>query len=394
VTFSTAGGAGKVAVMLAAAQRTLGWDAEVFHVTSSNLHSDPFELPIHTLLAGIDNCIIRKPGFKSLISLSRDKKTVPLPELLKSADVVHLHWINGVTRLSQIRQSAPSARIVMTLHDMNPFTGTCHQSFGCTQFRDRCQECPAVRAFARKAVESRLAQKTLEYKSDKDLVVVAPTEWVRNLAKTSSALGDQDIHVIPNPVGDEFLLPQPPAERELAAAEGTSEPRFCLIANDLKDPLKNVEFAVQALSIVRESVPNATLRLIGQNGEAFEASPGVIYLGQQSGPSVRAELNQAEALLIPSLGENAPMVVLEAASLGVPVIGKNIPSLESMLADLPTCATVESVKDMARSMEALVLAKARGLGQSEKNSLRTLARESFSSRKVAAQYLTLYGKGS
>jgi len=107
-------------------------------VLSTNLRSEPLLSPRHTLAAIIDQYLVKEPGFRAPVSLFRDTVSPPMAKALSSAEVIHLHGINGIVQLSQIRSRFPDTKIVWTLHDMNPFTGACHYSLGCQGFENDC----------------------------------------------------------------------------------------------------------------------------------------------------------------------------------------------------------------------------------------------------------------
>ena len=61
------------------------------------------------------------------------------------ADVIHLHWIAFFADYPSFFNSIPDdIPIVWTLHDMNPLTGGCHYSGGCTRFINGCGSCPQL----------------------------------------------------------------------------------------------------------------------------------------------------------------------------------------------------------------------------------------------------------
>ena len=68
-----------------------------------------------------------------------------LPEF-KEADIIHLHWINqGYLSLKNIRRIIDSGKpVVWTMHDMWPFTGICHYSGTCENYRSFCHNCPML----------------------------------------------------------------------------------------------------------------------------------------------------------------------------------------------------------------------------------------------------------
>lgn len=390
VSFSSSGGAGRVASQLVGSQANLGWDSQLISFTDTNLRAEPFALPLHSLFAGFDHVVHKSTRFEGLISLSRDRLARSLRDELSDADVVHLHWINGVTNIDHVRKVAPRAKIVWTLHDMNPFTGVCHQSFGCLRFRDDCSACPAVRSFSQRSVSLSLQEKASVYGRTSNLTVVAPSNWLRELAAESHAMRGLDIRVIPNPVGDLFARESVPSSRDSESLRPLFRPHFCLIATDLDDPLKNVKFAVEAFSVFRTKNPQARLVLAGRNGARFALHEGVELRGELDTGAIQKLLSQSCALLLPSLAENAPVVVAEAACLGTPTIASNIPPLAEITNSLGFGGLADTPGEMGRIMNQFWQALRTQSGLDDREDLRTKAHALFHPRQIADKYLKLY----
>ena len=138
ISFSQSGGAGGVANILSQARTERGLPTSHWFSIERNLRVAPWSAPRHTVAALVDDAIIRKPEFKAPISLARDGLSFPNEDELNAWDVLHLHNINGVLSLTELASRFPTKRMVWTLHDMNPMTGTCHYSLGCTEYLSDC----------------------------------------------------------------------------------------------------------------------------------------------------------------------------------------------------------------------------------------------------------------
>src|SRR3977135_3642448 len=76
-------------------------------------------------------------------SLSLAGNDLSAHPLVAQSDVVHLHWVgSSATPGSLGRLLDRGNPVVWTLHDQAPFTGGCHYSAGCTEFRSTCSNCP------------------------------------------------------------------------------------------------------------------------------------------------------------------------------------------------------------------------------------------------------------
>jgi glycosyltransferase involved in cell wall biosynthesis len=131
------------------------------------------------------------------------------------------------------------------------------------------------------------------------------------------------IPVIPNPLPEEGILP---------ARRARVSGRASLVAiNNGFTPYKNVHNLLKAFPAIRASSPNATLRLIGRemeiSGPAWrwanqrDLTGGVEFVGPIPGDEIHAALDASDLLVHPSLLEACPMVVIDAMSRSVPVVG-------------------------------------------------------------------------
>jgi len=383
LTFSSAGGAGKVAHRLSSALGQLGWDSSVAQAMESDLRQAPLALPLHTLSAAVDNYLVKKPGYPSLISLSRDSRNAHLP-LSAGADVYHLHWINGLSPHHRFA-FPPAAKVVWTLHDMNPFTGGCHHSFDCNGFEGDCSNCPAVRGLFQSAVAKNLETKKLSVGLWPTLSVVSPSSWLATRAKRSTVMEGLEVSVVANPIDPSFL--ETPSQRRLGRNTAESA-LFVVIATDLDDPIKDVEVAVNSFIRAKKSHPEIHLLLIGQGGSRFAGMPGVELLGQLDAPEIIRVLDRAEFLVIPSRAENSPSVAYEAAARGVIPLVRNTAGLPEVVSNLQEGYVFEDQVDL----EALVskVTTAPRLSEDRIKKMTSRVRALCSPEKVAQQYAELY----
>ena len=327
VSFSSSGGAGAVAAVLSEEQRRQGRVSRVHSVISGNLRAKPLSSPVHTVAAAMDHYLVKEPSFGSPISLFRDAVKTPLAHELSSYDIIHLHGINGALDLESLGGRATPKRVVWTLHDMNAFTGTCHYSLGCRNFETSCSECPAVRSAWKTRVENRLAQKIEAIAKIPHLSVVAPSTWLAEQASRSPALAALPLSVIPNPVNP--VLTSEPSARE----RQDDVFRVVVVAQNLEDPVKSVHTAVEAFREVFSTSTKAELILVGRNGDQW-ASQYVSPTGPLSPGELRDLLHRSDVLLVPSLAENAPLVIAEAAACGVASIVRDVGGMAEMVTTL------------------------------------------------------------
>ena len=99
-----------------------------------------------------------------------------------SADLVHLHWVNGLVRTRSLRKV--NKPVVWTLRDMWPFTGGCHHSLGCDRFTGSCGLCPQLESNS--AYD--LTRYVLRHKKSslpENICVVGISQWMSECARRS-----------------------------------------------------------------------------------------------------------------------------------------------------------------------------------------------------------------
>ena len=381
ISFSQSGGAGGVAQILREARSAAGSPTAHRFSIAKNLRVAPWSSPQHALGAVIDDAIIRNPGFKAPISLARDDLNVDLGDELNMWDVLHLHNVNGLLTLADFAERFPTKRIVWTLHDMNPMTGTCHYSLGCQGYLSDCSSCPAVRGPFQRRVSISLSQKTMALKNLTNLAVAAPSQWLADRASESSAMCDLPIHVIPNPIRPVFC------ESPATPADGNRF-TFCVVAQNLSDPVKNVAMAVEVFQELKKAYPHISLALVGNNGGSF-LGDGITELGSLAPEEMAHILSNTSSLIVPSLAENSPLVIAEAAARGTASIVSSVGGMPDMVASLEVGKVFSNGADLYESMAHIAQWDGHN-SPASREALSARAKNLFSPASVSQQYDDLY----
>ena len=370
-----------MAKILTEARTSQGLPTAHHFAIEGNLWESPLSSPMHTVAAAADHFLVRARGFSSPISLARDRVGSPVNLDLENWDVLHLHGINGLVKLDELAARLPDKRIIWTLHDMNPMTGVCHYSLGCTGFTAGCGSCPAVRKPFHPAVEKSLTRKISAVSSFSKLSVVAPSDWLAKMASFSQVFQSHPVTLIPNPISTIFC--EPPKSQ--------APPRFTflVVAQNLSDPVKNVGMAVEAFQRLRETHPQVTLALVGSNADHFRGK-GISILGPLSPIDLRQTMADSLALLVPSHAENSPLVIAEAAAQGLVPIVNDVGGMPQMVEALGAGGVFSSPATLEDELVKIIERNQTTVSQNRKTvSQRSL--ELYSPSSVSQQYDELYG---
>ena len=369
-----------MAAVLSEAQRTAGHDSRHVWAIESTLWSEPFSAPVHTMAAGLDQFMIREKGFDAPISLARDTLRWDLDAALGGADIIHLHNLNGLSRVGALARTFPQKKIVWTLHDMNPFTGACHYALGCKRYTQGCSSCPAVKLPFRGLVEASFERKLSDLEQVENLHLVAPSSWLADAARESRLMSRFPLSTIHNPLDPEFFS----NDKKTPSARFT----FVVVAQNLEDPVKNVSTAVQAFAEVRREHPEATMALVGRGGSVF-AGEGIQLLGTLGRRELTETLQSSQALVVPSLAENAPMVIAEAASQGCVALVRDAGGMPGMIEDLGAGQIFADPPDLTGAM-AGILSQKNSKSLASRQALTRRAQNLYSPEAVRKQYDKVY----
>jgi glycosyltransferase involved in cell wall biosynthesis len=183
-------------------------------------------------------------------------------------------------------------------------------------------------------------------------VVLAPSE--ATAAELRRDYRVEEVGVIPNVTGALKVAP---------AGEAEGPPGYLLFVGRLRIR-KGVEILLEALRGLRRKIPGAVLRIAG-DGEhrgaleraAADLGSAVTFLGTQSASQVRTLLHGAAALVIPSIYEGMPLVVVEAMDAGVPIVASAVSGIPEVVVDGETGWLVppEDPEALARALEAVLM---------------------------------------
>ncbi|MBK8967765.1 MAG: glycosyltransferase family 4 protein [Lewinellaceae bacterium] len=249
---------------------------------------------------------------------------------VKQADVLHLHWINqGFLSLKQIRALAALGKpLVWSLHDMWAFTGGCHYSGACANYRQQCGHCP----YLRKPAANDLSNQVWQRKSTvlpKNIQFIAHSNWLANEARSSSLLREYTVLSMPTPIDTRQYQPATESSiKQFRSEKGIAEEATVLLfaAVKVQEERKGFRYLREALNWLKNNRPDCTLEVVVIGNVDQQNLPQLPYpthvLGMVRDTEQLALIyGAADIFAIPSLEDNLPNTVLEALACGTPVVG-------------------------------------------------------------------------
>jgi polysaccharide biosynthesis protein PelF len=175
-------------------------------------------------------------------------------------------------------------------------------------------------------------------------------------------------------------------------------------------PIKDVKTFLRAFKIVAEALPGARAVIVGPLDEdaeyvgecrALSAALGLDERLRFVGPAdVREVYRRLDVLVLTSVSEGVPLVVLEAGAAGLPVVSTDVGACRDLLHGLPPedralgqSGFVTRLADPAGTAEALLaLARDRGMRQEMGAVGRARVRARYRASDVIGRYREIYAR--
>lgn len=242
---------------------------------------------------------------------------------VQEADVVYIHWVNDFLSYKAIDYLLKTKkRVVWYMHDMWPITGGCHYSFDCRGYENNCSHCPQMKALKFLA-SNQLKRKVKEWSGYENFYLSAPSHWLCDCIKKSTLFRGNKVFCCPNVINTTIFKPQDKNEVRKKFGLPLNKKLILFSAMGVKNPYKGTEYLVEALSNIHDE--NSEFVVLGR--ATNDDFPIIIrnrvhVIGFVSGQEEMANLySSADLLVITSMADNFPNVVIEAMACGVPAVG-------------------------------------------------------------------------
>lgn len=245
-------------------------------------------------------------------------------------DLLHFHWM-GRGFLPMRSLAKLDLPIVWTLHDMWNFTGGCHYSAECAHFEKACGMCPRLDSRNPNDLSARNLRAKRRAYAKKDMHIVSPSNWLAELARKSSLLGDFEISVIPYGLDLQTYRPldRRSARESLGLPQGARIVLFGAI-NATRDHRKGFPLLCSAITkLTASNAATKDIQLVVFGSSEPDTSPElgipVRFMGKLSDDvSLACLYSAADVMVLPSRQENLANAAIEAMACGTPVVAFDI----------------------------------------------------------------------
>lgn len=308
-----------------------------------------------------------------------------------AADVVHLHWINGLVAMRTLRKI--NKPIVWTIRDMWPMTGGCHlaNALGCERYIIGCGQCPQLGS----RHDWDLTKFVVAHKQaclHRNIRVVGISEWLSACARRSRVFDGFTIQTISNGIDVEDFFPVEPA----VARRGLGLPldkRIVLAGSySLSDFHKGIDLFLEAMSKLRRK--DVHIVLFGNShcsGLESLSHPSTTLGFLSDSISLRLVYSAADVFVAPSRMESFGKMLAEAMACGTPVVCFDATGTADVVVHKLTGYKAQPFDstDLCEGIQWIL-----SQDETRLSCLRKQARERatkyFDSRVIAEQYITVY----
>lgn len=234
----------------------------------------------------------------------------------------------------------------------------------------------------------------LKWLAKKAKVIIAPSQ---ELADKSCIL-NKPVHFIPNGVDADVFKPQ----KSKQVLADVPENAFLIVAPRRLDPKNGLDYLINAVPIIKQSIPHVYLMIAGGGPESLlneyqqliqslNVSDYVTITGAVPYAKMPSIIANSDLIVVPSLMEAVSLAALEALSSGVPVIASNVGGLPFVIDDTVGAlvppknpealakAVIDFYQSPAKKMDAM------------KKAARQRILDAFTWRKIASRTVEVYG---
>lgn len=318
------------------------------------------------------------------------QKIVKLIENI-APDIVHLHCINGYfcdvyALLKYLKEKGVST--VLTLHAEFMYTGNCGYAFDCNQWMTGCQMCENPKTMIgsnnKKASQRNWLKMHNAFLGFDNLVAVGVSDWISDRARQSTILKDKKTVTVLNGLNDSvFFYRNLSASMEKLPQSCQGKKILLYVTPYFEDDNKGGHWILKLADILPKE--KCQIVVVGNKERKYDV-PNITFLGRVESQDKLAELySLADICLLTSKRETFSMVTAESLCCGTPVVGFEAGAPERIA--LAEYSDFVPYGDEGALAEAVTTWMKKSI---DKKKLSQVARNKYSSKKMADNYLEIY----
>lgn len=299
--------------------------------------------------------------------------------LVETADIIHLHWINGLVDYTTFFKESDKP-VIWTLHDMNPFQGIFHYK------NDEIKNEAIAHSFNRKVLN--LKCRSIRNRKS-DLVVVTPSKWILEAAVNSKVFKYIDKYYIPYSLNMAIFEPKQNNSLKASLNILAAKTVFLFVAQNTHNWRKGFDLLVNALKKINQK--NITLLVIGNSDSLIIPDKQIIFLGTIEDHEILSNYYSiSDALILPSREDNLPNVMLESIACGIPVISFDVGGMAEVIKNDFNGLKAKKIDadELTNVLNYFIKTKI----NFSREAIRNFALENFSEDLIAKKYKDVYKK--
>lgn len=309
--------------------------------------------------------------------------------LIAEADVINLHWVAGIYASPELIAALANKKVVITLHDMNAFTGGCHYHISCTKFKAQCGDCPCLNSAGPDDSSRQTWNLKKEIYRQLNPSIISPSQWLADLSKESSLLANSPTYTAIH-CQDLSVFKVWPQEKRMAVRHQEEIPDAHLAimsgAESVGNSRKNITTLLDALELVSAAGIKFELFLIGNGKRVSPRNFPIRQVGMLKEADLVKYYNMADLFVHPSKLDALTLTLCEAQCCGTPVMSFNAGGTIDTFIPEVTGFLVEEISTSALADKLIQALQDRAKLFAMRSEAHKFAKEKFSPQKFVKAY--------
>lgn len=308
----------------------------------------------------------------------------------EEADIVHFHNIHGnFFKLNSLESITRLKKTVWTLHDLWSVTAHCGSCYDCGDWNEGKHFTPGIHHYQAMLWNNAnyLWNKKRSIYSKSHLNLVTPSNWLFNKVINNSINFDS-INIINNGI----KLPKYNSLNKKMLRKKLNLPQnkkiVIFVANGGRN---NAGKGGEYVNFIAKKYANSNIHILSIGEKAYSEANNVIGIPYLESNALYDYYRAADLFLFPSLAENFPMVILEAMSVGLPVVAFDVGGVAEEVVHKQNgyVSKYKDCSDLERGVDYIFNMTEDEYGEISKRNIDKVT-NNFSAEVMTSKYIKLY----